>query len=68
MQQELRGTAITLDHLESAMNRHYRQLQLYRGSKEEETGVEIALTATDENIVCFKCQKKGHKASNCPNN
>ena len=47
------------------MNQHWRQIG---GSSEAEKSNEISLAAVNFNGICFKCGKKGHKASVCPEN
>jgi hypothetical protein len=66
-EQRARGTLLMLDDLETAMNQHWRQIQNNKGARDDH-GTDIALSATDANIFCFKCGEKGHKATNCPKN
>ena len=64
-EQRVKGMMCTLEDLESAMNQHWRQIG---GHEEAERSNEISLAAVNFNGVCFKCGKKGHKASVCPDN
>ena len=64
-EQRAKGTLCTLENLESAMNQHWRQIGR---SDEVEKNNEISLAAVNFNGICFKCGKKGHKASVCLDN
>jgi hypothetical protein len=65
MEQRIRGNALSLEDLESAMTIHYRKLYPREGLDDcnSKDGNKIGLLAF--NGVCFKCGKTGHKANNC---
>ena len=60
-EQRLRGDALTLANLESAMNQHWKQTKT---TKKDEDNNEISLSTFEG--ACFMCQEKGHKANTCP--
>jgi hypothetical protein len=63
-EQRIKGNALTLDDLESAMTQLYRQMYPREGTNgRNDMDSEIALSAF--NGICFKCNKRGHKASDC---
>jgi hypothetical protein len=46
------------------MNQHWRQISV---SEVDDDDNEVGLTGMDgDEIVCYKCHKKGHKANKCP--
>ena len=59
-EQRVKGTSCTLEDLKSTMNQHWRQIGR---SNAAEKSNEISLVAVNFNGICFKCGKKGHKAS-----
>ena len=63
-EQRVKGSLVTLEDLQSTMNQHWRQIG---GNNETEKNNKISLAAVS-GIICFKCSKKGHKASVCPEN
>ena len=65
-EQRRMGDSLTLENIEEAMRQHYRQLYPGGGNKgsNNSDGKEIALGAFGGK--CYKCQKHGHRASNCP--
>ena len=65
VEQRVKGTSLKLEDLESAMNQHWHQIGT--SNKANEKSNEILLVAVN-GIICFKCGKKGHKASMCPEN
>jgi hypothetical protein len=66
-EQRIRGNALSLEDLESAMTIHYRKLVVppREGSDDRNSkdGNKIGLSAF--NGVCFTSGKTGHKANNC---
>jgi hypothetical protein len=66
-EQRIRGNALSLEDLESAMTIHYRKLVVppREGSDDRNSkdGNKIGLSAF--NRVCFTSGKTGHKANNC---
>jgi hypothetical protein len=66
-EQRARGTLLKLDDLELVVNQQWRQISSVDESNSG--GTEVSLSAVNgAKIVCFKCGKEGHKASNCPKN
>ena len=63
-EQRVKGTLATLEDLKSAINQHWRQIGR---NNEAEKSNKISLAVVN-GIICFKCGKKGHKASVCPEN
>ena len=64
-EQRLRGEHLTLEHLESAMNQHWRQVNHSKTTDEEDRDEnETSLSAFEG--TCFVCKQKGHKANTCP--
>ena len=61
-EQRLKGDALTLSDLETAMNQHWRQVKSPKTNDGD--GVEILLSAFGG--VCYLCKQKGHKANKCP--
>jgi hypothetical protein len=64
-EQRIRGNALSLEDLESAMTIHYQKLYPREEPDDHSSkdGNKIGLSAF--NGVCFKCGKTGHKANNC---
>ena len=59
-----KGTGLTVDHLEEAMQIQWRIL--YGNDKASEANDnEFSLMAANE-IKCYFCGEKGHKANKCP--
>jgi hypothetical protein len=63
-EQRSKGSNLKLNDLETVMNQHWRQI--CPKDQGPRSGTEITLSAFTG--MCFKCNTKGHKASNCPNN
>ena len=62
---EQRGTSMMLEDLELITNQHWHQIST--SDEANEKGTEISLFAVNE-IICFKCRCRGHKASIYPEN
>ena len=63
-EQRSKGSNLKLNDLETVMNQHWRQIC----PKDQEPGSGTEITLSAFTGMCFKCNTKGHKASNCPNN
>ena len=57
------GTGVTIEDLEESMNQYWRQVMCKGDGESEEDEDELNLSAFTG--ICFKCDKKGHKAFNC---
>jgi hypothetical protein len=66
-EQRVRETLLKLDYLKLVMTQHWHQIS--RVDESNNGGTKVSLSAINgAKIVCFKCGKEGHKASNCPKN
>ena len=59
----LKGAAVTIEDIESAMYQYYRSTRRTTKSSRGDDDEELMLSAFDGN--CFKCGKKGHKSNEC---
>jgi len=62
-----KGTALTVDDVESVMTDHFRSLQFGQDSMQPDNGNndnELALAMM--NITCNYCKQKGHRVKDCP--
>jgi Zinc knuckle len=68
IEQQLKGAALTVDNLESAMTQHYHCVYGGRSSNnsnKNDDGTEKEATLVNIKGNCFKCGKSGHRAKDC---
>jgi hypothetical protein len=64
-EQRTKGDDLTMDDLEDAMNRFWRQ---GGGSQKKHTSDDDGYTVLAAFVgTCYNCQEKGHRANHCPN-
>jgi Zinc knuckle len=65
IEQHLKGAALTVDDLESAMTQHYHCVYGGRASNnnsKNDNGTEKEVTLVNIKGNCFRCGKPGHRA------
>jgi Reverse transcriptase (RNA-dependent DNA polymerase)/Zinc knuckle len=67
IEQRIKGAALTVDDLESAMTQHFRCVYGSRANNisKNDDGTEKEVTLVNIKGNCFKCGKPGHRAKDC---
>jgi hypothetical protein len=63
-EQRVKGNNLTVADLEETMYQYWRQVKSTDAGKAEKEDTEMTLAAFGG--VCFTCNKRGHRASDCP--
>jgi hypothetical protein len=61
-EQRIRGTGLTVDHLEDTMKEYWRQIKGSKPDKDNDKEMELS----GFGVMCDHCKQTGHKAHECP--